>query len=78
MWPKIAKSFHIEIAEQVPMSLSIYIADKGSLWADMTKKYGLTPLPYEQIFSWPFGDFIFQSGFDNITSTMKDAGPISR
>ncbi|MCU1323542.1 MAG: NAD-dependent epimerase/dehydratase [Acidobacteriaceae bacterium] len=71
MWPRIAKSFQMEVAEPVPMPLSIYMADKGPLWANMTKKYGLKPIPYEQIVSWPFGDFIFNSGFDNITSTIK-------
>ncbi|ADV81922.1 SDR family oxidoreductase [Terriglobus saanensis] len=71
MWPRIAKSFHMEVAEPVPMPLSIYMADKGPLWADMTKRYGLKPIPYEQIVSWPFGDFIFNSAFDNITSTIK-------
>jgi hypothetical protein len=37
----------------------------------MTRKYGLKSIPYDQIVSWPFGDFIFNSAFDNISSTMK-------
>ena len=28
-------------------------------------------IPYAKIASWPFGDFIFNSGFDNISSTIK-------
>jgi hypothetical protein len=35
----------------------------------MTEKYGLRPIPYNTLVSWPFGDFIFSSGFDNISST---------
>ena len=71
MWPKIAKSFQMDVAEPVPMSLNIYMADKAHLWSEMTQKYGLKPIPYEQIVSWPFGDFIFHSAFDNISSTIK-------
>jgi hypothetical protein len=37
----------------------------------MTRKYNLQSIPYEQVVAWRFGDFIFNSGFDNITSTIK-------
>jgi nucleoside-diphosphate-sugar epimerase len=71
MWPRIARMFHMEVAEPVPMPLAVYMADKGPLWAEMTRKYDLRPTPYEQVVSWRFGDFIFNSGFDNISSTIK-------
>jgi nucleoside-diphosphate-sugar epimerase len=71
MWPKIAKSFQMEVAEPIPMPLTVYMADKGPLWEAMTRKYGLKSIPYDQIVSWPFGDFIFNSAFDNISSTIK-------
>ncbi|MGC2548128.1 MAG: SDR family oxidoreductase, partial [Silvibacterium sp.] len=71
MWPKIARSFQMEIAEPVPMPLRVYMADKGPLWGAMAKKYRLKPIPYDQIVNWSFGDFIFNSAFDNISSTIK-------
>ncbi|MDJ0388918.1 SDR family oxidoreductase [Roseomonas sp. E05] len=71
MWPRIARAFGMETAEPVPMPLVTYMADKGPLWARMTEKYGLRPIPYEALVSWAFGDFIFNSGFDNISSTIK-------
>jgi nucleoside-diphosphate-sugar epimerase len=71
MWPRIARAFGMEVAEPVPTPLTVYMADKGPLWARMTEKYGLQPIPYEQLVSWGFGDFIFNSGFDNISSTIK-------
>jgi hypothetical protein len=37
----------------------------------MTRKYNLQPTPYEHVVAWRFGDFIFNSGFDNITTTIK-------
>jgi hypothetical protein len=70
MWPKIAKSFRMEVAEPIPMPLKVYMADKGPLWARMTEKYNLKPIAYDRLVSW-FGDFIFNSGFDNISSTIK-------
>ena len=71
MWPKIAKAFAMEIAEPIPMPLKVFMADKKPLWAKMTEKYGLKPIPYDHLVSWPFGDFIFSSAFDNISSTIK-------
>jgi len=71
MWPRIAKMFDMEIADPIPMPLTKYMADKGSLWNSILAKYKLQPIPYEQVASWAFGDFIFNSGFDNVTSTIK-------
>ena len=71
LWPKIVRAFEMEVAEPVQMPLAVYMADKGPLWARMTEKYGLKPIPYDHLVSWPFGDFIFHSGFDNISSTIK-------
>ena len=71
MWPRIAKMFGMETADPVPMPLTQYMADKGSLWNSILAKYQLQPIPYEQVASWAFGDFIFNSGFDNVTSTIK-------
>jgi nucleoside-diphosphate-sugar epimerase len=71
MWPKIAKAFEMEVAEPVPMPLTVYMADKGPLWQKMTGKYGLKPIPYDHLVNWAFGDFIFHSAFDNISSTIK-------
>jgi nucleoside-diphosphate-sugar epimerase len=71
MWPRIARCFDLDVAEPVPTPLTTYMADKGPLWERMTAKYGLKPIRYEDLVSWPFGDFIFNSGFDNISSTIK-------
>jgi nucleoside-diphosphate-sugar epimerase len=71
MWPRIAKMFGMETADPVPIPLTQYMADKGSLWNSILAKYQLQPIPYEQVASWAFGDFIFNSGFDNVTSTIK-------
>ena len=71
LWPKIARAFGLEVADPVPTPLATYMSDKGPLWERMSAKYGLRPIPYGDLVSWAFGDFILNSGFDNISSTIK-------
>lgn len=71
MWPRIAKMFDMGIADPIPISLTEYMADKGPVWDAVVKKHNLQPIPYEEIVAWSFGDFIFHTEFDNITTTIK-------
>ena len=71
LWPRIAHMFGMECAPPVPTPLAAYMTDKEPLWRRMAERYGLQPIPYDKLVSWPFGDFIFNSGFDNISSTIK-------
>ena len=71
LWPKIARAFAMDVADPVPTPLATYMADKGPVWERMTERYRLQRIPYEKLVSWQFGDFIFNSGFDNISSTIK-------
>jgi nucleoside-diphosphate-sugar epimerase len=71
MWPRIAKAFQMEYVDPVPIPLATYMTDKAPLWDQIVRKYGLQPIPYKQLVSWSFGDFILNSGFDNISSTIK-------
>ena len=71
MFPKIASMFEMPWADPVPTPLVTYMADKGPLWNQMVERHGLQPVAYRSVASWGFGDFIFNSGFDNISSTIK-------
>ncbi|WP_395943365.1 SDR family oxidoreductase [Brevundimonas sp.] len=71
MWPRIARMFDMETADPVPMPLASYMADKAGLWSAIVAKYGLQDTPYDSLVSWNFADFIFNSGFDNVASTIK-------
>ncbi len=71
MWPRIAKMFDMEVADPVPTPLAVYMQDKAGLWEQIVHENNLQPIPYTQLVSWAFGDFIFNSGFDNISSTIK-------
>jgi hypothetical protein len=48
-----------------------YMTDKADLWREIATKYRLLDTPYEELVSWSFADFIFNSGFDNVSSTIK-------
>lgn len=71
MWPRIADMFGMSCADPVPTPLAAFMADKGPLWARIAGTHGLQPVPYDALVSWAFGDFIFNSGFDNVSSTIK-------
>jgi hypothetical protein len=45
--------------------------DKESIWNRIMERDGLIPIPYSQIASWGFGDAIFHTNYDNVTSTIK-------
>lgn len=72
LWPRLAAMFEMPVAEPVPMPLTVYMADKRSVWEAMVRKYGLQPIPYEQVSSWPFADAILRlMDYDNVSSTIK-------
>lgn len=58
MWPRIARMFEMDVAEPVPMPLAVYMADKGELWAEMTRKYQLQSTPMSR---WQPGDSVTSS-----------------
>ena len=71
MWPKIAKMFDMDYADPIPTPLVTYMTDKGALWESIVAKYRLQNIPYDKLVAWKFGDFIFNSGYDNVSSTIK-------
>ncbi|HVY99057.1 MAG TPA: SDR family oxidoreductase [Dongiaceae bacterium] len=71
MWPRIAAFFRMEVAPPLPIDLRKTMADKAPVWNEIVARHGLRPYAYQDIAQWGFGDFIFKTPFDNITSTIK-------
>ncbi|EMO8842686.1 SDR family oxidoreductase [Citrobacter freundii] len=71
IWPRIAQFFDVSPGEPFPLMLETMMADKAKLWGEITTEHSLKEYPYEKIVAWKFGDFIFKTEFDNITSTIK-------
>jgi nucleoside-diphosphate-sugar epimerase len=71
LWPRIAGCFGMQAAPPMPIPLTAMMADKGALWDDMVKKYGLRPHRFEEIASWRFSEFVFRIDYDVISDTTK-------
>jgi nucleoside-diphosphate-sugar epimerase len=71
LWPRLARFFGLEHDEPQTLSLAEFMADKGPVWERIVERHGLRPYAYDQIVAWEFGDAVFASEFDNITSTIK-------
>jgi hypothetical protein len=41
------------------------------LWEQLVEQYDLVRTPFKDIAGWDFGDFLFRSEFDNVSSTIK-------
>lgn len=64
MWPKIARYFALDVAPPLPMSLDTIMADKALLWKAMATRHGLQSVPYQDVSSWRFADFVFSWDYD--------------
>ncbi|MBB5178807.1 nucleoside-diphosphate-sugar epimerase [Planomicrobium koreense] len=71
LWPKIADYFGLGTAPPLPMSLDVVMSDKEELWNAMVKKHGLEELPYSDVSSWKFGDFVFAWDYDFFADSSK-------
>lgn len=71
MWPHLADLFGMKIGSPMPIDLRRTMKDKGLVWDRLVERHGLKPYRFEDIAQWGFGDFIFKTPYDNITSTIK-------
>lgn len=71
LWSKFAEFFNMDYAEPQTISLTEFMADKGTVWEAMVKKYDLQPYPYEKLVAWQFGDAVFRMDYDVILDTNK-------
>jgi nucleoside-diphosphate-sugar epimerase len=71
LWPRIARYFHLEPGPRRQLSLAKFMADKGPVWDRIVHKHGLKPYRYEEVVSWPYGDFVFTPEFDIVSDTGK-------
>jgi len=70
-WPRIAEYFGMQVGPRRQINLSKYMADKGPVWDRIVERHGLAPIAYQDIVSWPYGDFVFTADFDIISDMGK-------
>lgn len=71
MWPHIAASLGMKVAEPQAFPLAEFMADKEALWRGMVDRHGLVPTRYQDLVAWPFGEFVLQRPFDHVLDTTK-------
>ena len=71
LWPRFAAYFDMELAAPQPIKLVDVMRDKAEVWDQLVQTHGLRPIPFAQVAAWGFGDFVFASSHDIISSTMK-------
>jgi hypothetical protein len=59
------------VASPLPMSLDTVMADKPPLWNAMVEKHGLQAVPYRDVSSWRFADFVFSWDYDMFADGSK-------
>jgi len=71
MWPHIADYFGMDLAPPQQISLQHMMADKSGLWQELIQQHDLQDVPYQQLVSWAYGDFVFTPEYDIISSMTK-------
>lgn len=71
LWPRLADFFAMEPGPVHTIALTTLMADKGPLWDAITERNGLQRHRYEDLVAWPFGDYVFASEWDVMSSTTK-------
>ena len=71
LFPQFAAHFGMAYAEPQPVPLAEAMADRRDVWERLAARHGLVDTDYADLVGWEFGEFIFTSGFDNVSSTIK-------
>lgn len=71
IWPKFAKYFDMELGPRQHINLALMMKDKASVWDRLVAEHGLQRIPYEEIVLWNYGDYVFSTDYDIISSTTK-------
>jgi nucleoside-diphosphate-sugar epimerase len=71
LWPRLAEFFKMEYAPPQHFPLSLFMSDKEPVWRSLVKKYGLLDYSFQEAASWPFGEAIFNLGYDVMADTTK-------
>ncbi len=71
LWPKIAELFCMEDGGVRSQTLATHMPTLSSQWQAIVRRHGLKPYAMEAIAHWPFADYILNTGWDVMASTLK-------
>ena len=61
----------MKTGEVQTISLTEFMADKAPIWEKICEKHHLQKIPYTEITTWPFADYVFGTDWDVMTDTLK-------
>ncbi|MHA2787640.1 SDR family oxidoreductase [Corynebacterium sp. S7] len=67
----VAEHYGLELDEPQTMTLSDQMPSYAGLWDEIVKRHGLREVPWNRVVDWNFADMIWNSEWDNISSTIK-------
>ena len=71
IWPSFARFFGLEPAAPRAIKLALEMQDKEPAWDEIVRRHGLQPHRYRNVVSWRYGDIVFSTGHDIVSSTSK-------
>jgi len=71
LWPLIARQFGMETGPVQTIRLVDFMADKEPLWAKIVQKHQLKPYRIADLTQWTFADWVYGTGYDQMSSTTK-------
>jgi nucleoside-diphosphate-sugar epimerase len=71
LWPQLAEFFKMAYAPPQYFPLTLFMSDKELIWKRLVKKYDLLDYSFQEAASWPFGEAIFNLGYDVMADTTK-------
>ena len=71
IWPRFAQYFEMDLGPRQHIQLAHMMKDKAPIWQRLVAEYGLQDIAYDQIVLWNYGDYVFSTGYDIVSSTMK-------
>ncbi|MGB0573207.1 MAG: SDR family oxidoreductase [Alphaproteobacteria bacterium] len=76
LWPKLAAFFDMEVGPIQSVKTEAIMADKEPVWAEITEQHLLRKYAMSDIVTWPFLDYAFANGFDQMSSltSIRQAG----
>ncbi|MGE4218373.1 MAG: SDR family oxidoreductase [Alphaproteobacteria bacterium] len=71
LWPGFAKYFGMELGPVQTVDLVSVMADKGPVWDRIVEKHGLRKAKLEELVVWAYGNFIWNTNYDIMSSVTK-------
>ncbi|MFJ4963788.1 NAD dependent epimerase/dehydratase family protein [Streptomyces sp. ADI96-02] len=71
LWRAVAAHYGMTLEEPKTIRLEEHMPSQDAVWQRIVAKHDLVPTPYGELVDWRFGDMIFHSAWDNVSSTIK-------